>query len=100
MAYPANKPAHSTKRTLTALAFAPVSLILLLHRVSPKSFRIKHARVSKTSYSETQDTETAECTIKDVPAIPNIVHFVPLVELSLHPAFEFAFRQFAAISSA
>ena len=98
-----NKPGANAGRTLTSLTVVLMSLIILLHHFFPESFKVKQFRVSRLSGSlidDLKDIETMECTIRDVPVIPNIVHFIHLVDLALDPVFDFSFRQFIAIYSA
>lgn len=129
MQYPATKTTLSPKSTFTALALVLVSLVLLLHQYLPGVFRaptspglensatspIQHAVEAVQSVSPdglgNNDLGKPESLgnkhlggIEDsgrvISTIPNIVHFVHLVNPSEDPVFEFPFRQFIAIYSA
>lgn len=85
------KPAFNAKWVSFALGVGLVSLLLFLYRAFPESFSTKPFHVPNPSNS-ISNTEFA--------LIPNIVHFVHLVDRSPDPVFEFPFRQFIAIYSA
>jgi len=97
MQHLAGKQACNVKCILTALLVALGSLILLAHHVTPGSFttlsiHIPTLKESKAGFSKSET---------QVPgSIPNIVHFVHLVNSSQDPVFDFPFRQFVAIYSA
>lgn len=91
MKSPALKQALSAKWLSVALGLGLLFLLLLLHQAFPGSFWTKSIPIPKSSDS-IQNANSG--------VIPNIVHFVHLVEQSPDATFEFPFRQFVAIYSA
>jgi len=85
------KPALNAKWVSIALGLILLSLLLFFHQAFPGSLSTESFHVLNPSVS----IQNA-----DLATIPNIVHFVHLVEQPSDPAFDFPFRQFIAIYSA
>ena len=114
-----NKPALNVKSTLAALTVILVTIIVIVHQYFPETFvtripndlrilggdQLHHAK-ENLQISSSQCLEKVHQGVEDHTAsqpnvIPNIVHFVYLVDPQAEkPGFEFLFRQFVAIYSA
>ena len=85
------KPAVHTKYVVAAFGLTLIAILLFLRQAFPGTFTAGSLRLPHSNISA-HDADSA--------AIPNIVHFVHLVDNSPHPVFDFPFRQFVAIYSA
>ena len=111
-----NRPLN-VKSTLAALTLVLVSLIVIIHQCFPESVvtEVSDFRASAGSgtHQGKENLHTSTSQFLDIfhhgvehqvarpDPIPNIVHFVHLVDSSLeNPGFEFLFRQFIAVYSA
>ena len=98
MQYLSHKPTPTPRWTLTALALIAISLVVLLHEQLPPNFARGPVHLSSLKKSANGPLKHIKDPFKDTGTIPNIVHFVHLVEGDA--VFDFPFRQFVAIYSA
>ena len=104
--YPSSSKSYiNLRRLLPASALIVVSLFFTIQQLlqynsnsgSLQSFRVNyHEKISGNSTDKLQ----SECLLRDGAAIPNIVHFIHLVDPNPTPEFRFLFHQFVAIYSA
>ena len=93
-------PTTRAKCTLIASVFALFSLITLVHNISPGIFTFRRLQIPRGKDRDTDGLETTEIINQDHPIIPNIVHFVLLIDPSQLTGFDVPFRHFVAIFSA
>ncbi|KAL6714762.1 hypothetical protein ACLMJK_008187 [Lecanora helva] len=93
-------------RLLGLVGLALLFLIFILYQLQLYGFHVRFPHTSDALRGQNESVDNLTDGVKpqipsgNTTAIPNVVHFVHLVEPGPHPKYEFPFHQFVAIYSA